>query len=975
MEGEYFMFSAWAAALPLGATSLFIPHGHCYLWKQNLVGLHITSDAAIALAYYSIPTTLVYFVRKRSQLPFVGIFLLFGAFILSCGTTHIMEIWTLWHPDYWAAGILKAFTAIISVLTAVALLSIIPKALDLPSPQQLEDANQRLQQTNQKLETEIAERQRSENNLIESRAQFMGAFEAAAIGMALVSLEGEWLQVNSSLCQMLGYSDEELQTKTFQEITHPEDLALDLDYIRQMLAGEIQSYRMEKRYFHKQGHLIMVLLAVSLVRNSEGEALYFVSQIEDITSQKLAETMMLDVQEGLEEQVQARTAALQAVNEALKASEARYSDLYEHAPDMYVSVNAETAQVVQCNQTLLSALGYDREAVIGQPIFNLYHPDCLPAVHEAFDIFVRTGEVHDAELQLQRQDGSPLDVSLNVQAKRDRQGNIVSSRSSWRDITERKRLKRQLQDANARLEERVAQRTQELSAANAVLEAEVRDRKQAEQRLQLALEASKEGLWDWDIPQDRVYFDTRFQTMLGYEDGELSGGTEIWKSLIHPDDRSRAIESLEAHLQDSDVPYSYDYRLRKKSGGWLWIANYGKVVQRDQQGQPLRMIGTHQDISDRKQSELVLREKEAFLSSIYEGTQQAIFVIDVTGEDEFRFAGFNPALEQLTGLDSEASTGATPEEALPPTVAQLVRQRYQDCVSVHNTISYEECLTFRGQPSWWLTNLTPLLDADSQVYRIIGASSNVTLLKETEQRLRTANEDLAHSNKELENFAYIASHDLQEPLRKVRNFSELLASQLEGELDETAQKYINYVTNGAERMQTMIRDLLSYSRVGRTDLNRESTNLNHIMTQVKADLETAIIESQATISVESLPTIEANQTQMRQLLQNLVSNGLKYRGEAPPEIVIRAEQQENNWIISVQDNGIGIEPQYQEQIFTIFQRLHTREQYPGTGIGLSTCKKIVELYGGKIWLESALNQGCTFFFSLPIHQQVENNKV
>ncbi|MBD0346430.1 MAG: PAS domain S-box protein, partial [Coleofasciculus sp. Co-bin14] len=274
----------------LFTTGLFIPHGHCYLWKPGLVWLHLVSDFAIALAYYSIPVTLVYFVRKRVDLPFNWIFLLFSTFIVACGTTHLMAVWTLWHPTYWLSGALKAITASVSLCTALLLLPLIPKVLTLPSPTQLEAANLQLQQ-------QISDRQRVEAALQESEERFRSAFDSAAIGKALVALDGRWLKVNRALCEIVGYSEQEILGTTFQAITHPDDLDIDLDYVRQLLEGKIRSFEMEKRYFHKLGHVVWILLSGSLLRDAEGKPLYFIGQVQDITLRKQTEEALRESEE------------------------------------------------------------------------------------------------------------------------------------------------------------------------------------------------------------------------------------------------------------------------------------------------------------------------------------------------------------------------------------------------------------------------------------------------------------------------------------------------------------------------------------------------------------------------------------------------------------------------------------------------------------------------------------------------------
>ncbi|NER24039.1 MAG: PAS domain S-box protein [Symploca sp. SIO1C2] len=288
--------------------AFFLPHGHCYLWKPGLLGLHLISDGLTALAYYSIPLMLLYFVYQRRDIPFNRIFQLFSVFIFACGTTHVLEIWTLWHPSYWLSGSIKAVTAVVSIYTAISLFPLIPQALALPS---LETANQRLEQ-------EVKQRQQTEETLRESEQCFRLAFNDASIGMALVSPDGHFLEVNKALCRIVGYSEEELLGKTFQEITHPDDLQTDLDYVHQVLAGEILTYQMEKRYFHCLGHIVWILLSVSLVRDEHNEPLYFIAQIQEITQRKHAEQLLKDYNRTLEARVAERTKELQQKEQFLR---------------------------------------------------------------------------------------------------------------------------------------------------------------------------------------------------------------------------------------------------------------------------------------------------------------------------------------------------------------------------------------------------------------------------------------------------------------------------------------------------------------------------------------------------------------------------------------------------------------------------------------------------------------------------------
>jgi signal transduction histidine kinase len=234
-----------------------------------------------------------------------------------------------------------------------------------------------------------------------------------------------------------------------------------------------------------------------------------------------------------------------------------------------------------------------------------------------------------------------------------------------------------------------------------------------------------------------------------------------------------------------------------------------------------------------------------------------------------------------------------------------------------------------------------------------------------QEQLAQKVEELARSNCDLEQFAYVASHDLQEPLRMVAAYTQLLAERYRGKLDETADRYIGYAVEGATRMQALLEDLLAFSRVGRNGFMRKPIDANVAIDEAQRNLMIAIKEQGVTVTRGTLPTIVADRVHLVQLFQNLIGNAIKFRGQDAPRITVAAEKQGEDWAFSVSDNGIGIAPEHRDFIFKMFQRLHTRAEYPGNGVGLAICKKIVERHGGRIWVESELGYGSTFRFTFP----------
>jgi PAS domain S-box-containing protein len=258
-----------------------------------------------------------------------------------------------------------------------------------------------------------------------------------------------------------------------------------------------------------------------------------------------------------------------------------------------------------------------------------------------------------------------------------------------------------------------------------------------------------------------------------------------------------------------------------------------------------------------------------------------------------------------------------------------------------------------------------------QIERVLGkeriillAISDITERKQAEARLSSAMADLERSNKDLEQFAYVASHDLQEPLRMVSSYTQLLAQHYDGRLDEKAKKFMDYAVDGAVRMQRLINDLLTYSRIGTQGKPMETTDTHALLGEAIRNLAAMIEEKRAIITNDDLPTVKADASQLIQVFQNLISNAIKFQGEDVPHIHVSAQDKGREWIFSIRDNGIGIEKHYADRVFVIFQRLHTRREYPGTGIGLAVCKRIVERHGGRIWFESEPGKGSTFFFTI-----------
>jgi PAS domain S-box-containing protein len=417
----------------------FMPHGHCYLWTPGLLWTNIISDSLIALSYFTIPVTLVFFAQRRRDIPFSWVFVAFGVFILACGATHVMDVWTTWNPDYWLLGFVKAATAGASVPTAILLVRLMPQALLIPSPQQLA-------QVNAQLTAEIAERKRVEQGLRREEERFRKALEHAPIGMAIVSLDGTFAQVNRALCAIVGYDKAELESLNFKHITHTEDLSGNRANMQRMLNGEIDSYQMEKRYLRKDGSTVWVQETSSLLRDDQGHAMHSIAQVQDITKRKQAE------------------AELRSSEERVRTSEARLQAFMDHSPSV-MFVKDLAGRYVHVNHEFTRVFALSRDQIIAHTDAQLF-PAEQAAQFEANDAKVLAD---DAPIQVEEhalyEDGAHTSLVCKFPIHDDDRrvaaiGGVVT------DITQRKKAELAIRLLNEDLEHRTAQ----LTAANADLE-------------------------------------------------------------------------------------------------------------------------------------------------------------------------------------------------------------------------------------------------------------------------------------------------------------------------------------------------------------------------------------------------------------------------------------------------------------------------------------------------------------------------
>lgn len=358
--------------------------------------------------------------------------------------------------------------------------------------------------------------------------------------------------------------------------------------------------------------------------------------------------------------------------------------------------------------------------------------------------------------------------------------------------------------------------------------------------------------------------------------------------------------------------------------------------------------------------EAELKESNELFQTLFYSSPVGIYIVQ---DGSFRIVGHQFA--QITDYNEDELTGTPSLDIVLPEDREAVAENSANMLKGERSLGYEfRIVTKRAVVKWVVETVAPVYYQGRQA--TLGNVMDITEQKQDKERLTQMVSEMRRSNTELEQFAYVVSHDLQEPLRMVSSYTQLLAKRYRGQLDADADDFISYAVDGAERMRALLNDMLDYSRVGTRGKPFKLIWCEDVLEKAITNLKVAIEDSGTLVSHDYLPMLVADEGQLVQLLQNLIGNAIKFCNQETPRVHVSAEKRGEVWVFSVRDNGIGIDPQHAQRIFEMFKRLHTREEYSGTGMGLAICKKIVERHGGHIWVQSQAGEGATFYFTIPL---------
>jgi PAS domain S-box-containing protein len=643
---------------------------------------------------------------------------------------------------------------------------------------------------------------------------------------------------------------------------------------------------------------------------------------EQVLVEELAEDIALALH-SLEVEAQRARA-----EQALKESEQRFRAMLSNVQLIGLMLDTE-GHITFINDFLLELTGWEREEVLGRDWFDRFLPEplgddlkeryhemipteSLPQHHEN-DIVTRTGERRT--------------IRWNNTILRTPAGEVSGWASIGEDVTERKRAEEALRES--------------------------------ERKLEMMLETMVDGMVVVD-PEGRITYANPAAIRileLKYEEAlERYYDEEGWQQIDaagEPFPRDRL--PLAIALRDLHPVAGVEHGIISPTGERKWLSVNAAPLF-DEQGELYGAVASFRDVTERQRAEQALQEQEARLRLLFEETATPILVTNTREE----YVDANAAALQFLECSLEELRQRTVWDFTVPGTETQVREEHSPFVARR---SLEVDYLVNGRVKTLLLNVVPVSSAGQTL--LYGIGLDITERQQAQEQLERFAQELQRSNQELEQFAYVASHDLREPLRMIRSYVELLARRYEGQLDADADDFIGFTVEGVARMQALIDGLLSYSRIGTRGRPFVPTATADVLAQTLRNLEVAIAEEEAQIHYGELPPVRGDSIQLVQLFQNLIDNALKFSNARAPEVEIRATREGQMWRFAVQDNGIGIAPRHRERIFQIFQRLHTREEYPGTGIGLAMCKKIVERHGGRIWVETEAETGSTFYFTLP----------
>jgi PAS domain S-box-containing protein len=628
--------------------------------------------------------------------------------------------------------------------------------------------------------------------------------------------------------------------------------------------------------------------------------------------------------------------------QVLEETKALYKDLFDKAPLGYQSLD-ENGNFLMVNKAWLKILGYKEEEVLGKWFGDFLAPEYVEAFRQRFPSFKKAGKIY-TEFEMISRGGEPILIAFEGRIGYKNDGSFERTHCILKDITELKQAEKAL-TAQRHIYEQI-------------------------------LEQSLAGYWDWDIPTGDEYMSPTFKKMFGYEDHEIENRAESWQRLIFAEDLPSVFEKFNQHVEGKGkTPFYNEVRYRHKNGSTVWVICTGKVIEWDDDGKAKRMIGCHINITERKQTEEAQLQANSLLNATLESTADGLLVVDNRGISKLE----NSRFVEMWRIPQEILDNKLDETMLQYVLNQLrepeeflakVQELYRQPEMVSSDTLYladGRVFDRYSQPQkigdeivgrvWSFRDVTEYKQAEAEIHK---------LNEELEQRVNERTAQLEASNRELDAFTYSASHDLRGPLNRISGFGQALLEDYASQLDPQGKDYLQRISNSSQHMAELIDDLLKLSKVSRMEIDCEPVEISVLVNVCLKELQAR--EPQRNLETVITPglVVEGDTALLRIVLENMIDNAWKYtRQKEKARIEFGLTETDGRKAYYVRDNGAGFDMKHADKLFTAFQRLHSEQEFAGTGIGLSIVSRIITRHGGEVWAEGEPGKGACFYFTLP----------